>query len=292
MGTVTRPARIIDAHHHVWDLSIRDQPWISGARMSPLRRSFDIADLEPQALAVGVEATVVVQTVTEPGETPELLALADRHDLVAGVVGWTDLTAPNVGAVLDELRGLPGGHRLVGLRHPVQAEPDSAWLVRPEVGRGLAAVATAGLTYDLLVRPHHLPVAAEVAVAVPGLTFVLDHLGKPPISSGDLRPWAADLRRLAALPNVVCKLSGMVTEAAPDSWTVADLRPFAAEVLAAFGPDRVMFGSDWPVCRLAAAYAEVVDTACALTSCLTATEQAAVFRETAERTYRLADIRR
>jgi predicted TIM-barrel fold metal-dependent hydrolase len=281
------PPGIVDAHHHVWDLSVRDQDWITGAELAPLRRDFTLVDLAPEARAAGVAATVLVQTITVADETPEFLALAADSDLVAGVVGWTDLTAPDIADTLAELRAGPGGEYLVGIRHQVQGEPDPRWLVRPEVLRGLSAVAEAGLVYDLVVKPHQLAAAAEAAERLPGLTFVLDHLGKPPIASGELAPWAQQIRRLAALPNTVCKLSGMVTEADWSSWTIEALTPYADTVLDAFGPGRLMFGSDWPVCRLAATYAEVIAVAHALTTGLDPAERHDVFTGTAVRTYDL-----
>ncbi|MGY3678222.1 amidohydrolase family protein [Streptomyces sp. TE33382] len=277
----------IDAHHHVWDLAVRDQDWITGEELAPIRRTFTLADLEPEARAAGVYATVLVQTVTVAEETPEFLALADGSDLVAGVVGWSDLTDPGIAGTLAALRALPGGDRLVGLRHQVQGEPDPEWLLRPDVLRGLAAVADAGLVYDLILRPHQLPAATRAAELLPALTFVLDHGGKPPIAARRSHPWSEDLRALAALPNTVCKLSGLVTEADPRTWTVQDLRPYTATLLDAFGPDRLMFGSDWPVCRLAAGYAEVVEAAHTLTSHLTEDERRAVFAGTATRVYGL-----
>ncbi|MEV0093914.1 amidohydrolase family protein [Streptomyces sp. NPDC050738] len=277
--------RIIDAHHHVWDLAVRDQDWIAGPELAPLRRDFTLADLEPEVRAAGVSATVLVQTVTVAEETPEFLALADGSDLVAGVVGWTDLTAPDVDHTLASLRELPGGERLVGIRHQVQGESDPQWLLRPDVRHGLAAVADAGLAYDLLVLPHQLPAAARAAALHPELTFVLDHVGKPPIAAAELEPWAERVRALAARPNTVCKLSGMVTEAAWATWTVEDLRPYAKTVLDAFGPGRLMFGSDWPVCRLAATYGEVVDAAHELTHDLSPDERADIFGGTAARVY-------
>ncbi|MGW5739146.1 MULTISPECIES: amidohydrolase family protein [Streptomyces] len=278
---------LVDAHHHVWDLSVRDQEWITGDALAPIRRDFSLADLLPEARAANVAATVLVQTVTVAEETPELLALAAGSGLVAGVVGWTDLTRPDVADALAALRQLPGGQRLVGIRHQVQGEPDPQWLLRPDVRRGLAAVGAAGLAYDLVVLPHQLPACVRAAREHPGLTFVLDHSGKPPIASGALEPWGTAIRALAALPNTVCKLSGLVTEADPQAWTTADLRPYADTVLAAFGPDRLMFGSDWPVCTLAATYAEVVETAGELTRSLSESERAAVFAGTATRVYGL-----
>ncbi|MEU9996158.1 amidohydrolase family protein [Streptomyces sp. NPDC050848] len=280
--------RIVDAHHHVWDLSVRNQDWIVGEELASLRRDFTLADLEPEARAAGVTATVLVQTVTVAEETPELLALASAGPLVAGVVGWTDLTAPDVADELARLRELPGGDRLVGIRHQVQSEPDPLWLLRPDVLRGLRAVADAGLAYDLVVLPHQLPAAASAAFLLPQLTFVLDHLGKPPIATQERETWARDLRLLAELPHTVAKLSGLATEARWDSWTVDDLRPYTDTALEAFGPDRLMFGSDWPVCRLAVSYGQVVDTARELTTGLSATEQSSIFAGTATRAYGLA----
>ncbi|MEV5280408.1 amidohydrolase family protein [Streptomyces sp. NPDC052811] len=279
---------IVDAHHHVWDLSVRDQDWISGAELAQLRRDFTLDDLAPEARAAGVTATVLVQTVTVAQETPEFLALAADSDLVAGVVGWTDLSAPDIAETLAGLRAAPGGEYLVGMRHQVQSEPDPRWLVRPEVLRGLSALADAGLVYDLVVKPHQLASAVEAAQRLPGLTFVLDHLGKPPIVSGELAPWAERIRRLAALPNTVCKLSGMVTEADWGSWTIEDLAPYADTVLDAFGPGRLMFGSDWPVCKLAATYSEVIAVAHELTAGLGPAERHDLFTGTAVRTYGLA----
>lgn len=277
----------VDAHHHVWDLSVRDQDWITGPELQPLRRDFTVTDLEPEARAAGVDRTVLVQTVTVAEETPEFLALADAHDLIAGVVGWIDLTRPDITDELARLRELPGGHHLKGIRHQVQGEPDPNWLLRPDVRRGLTAVADAGLVYDLLVLPHQFPAAVEVAAALPQLTFVLDHLGKPPIASGQLEPWTTSLRSLAALPNTYCKLSGLVTEADWKTWSTEDLHPYADTALDAFGPGRLMFGSDWPVCTLAATYGQVADAAGELTDDLSAAERAEVLEGTATRVYGL-----
>lgn len=279
--------RIIDAHHHVWDLAVRPQPWITGHDLAPLARSFSARDLAAEARAAGVSGTIVVQTVCVPEETPELLALAAGGDLVAGVVGWTDLTSPDVADAIAALREQPGGDRLVGIRHQVQEEPDPRWLLRPDVQRGLMAVAAAGLVYDLVVKPFHLPAAAEAAARLTGLTFVLDHLGKPPIATEALEPWASDLRRLAALPNTAGKLSGLVTETAPGAWRTESLEPYARNALDAFGPQRLMFGSDWPVCTLRADYATVVRTADTLTAGLSPAERDAVFHDTAVRVYGL-----
>ncbi|MFI8879782.1 amidohydrolase family protein [Streptomyces sp. NPDC055243] len=286
MGAAVTP-HVVDSHHHVWDLSVRDQEWITGEALAPIRRDFSLTDLLPEARAAGVTATVLVQTVTVAEETPEFLALAADSDLVAGVVGWTDLTRPDAADALARLRQLPGGQHLVGIRHQVQGEPDPQWLLRPDVRRGLAAVGAAGLAYDLVVLPHQLPACVKAAQDHPELTFVLDHVGKPPVASGAIEPWATAVRMLAGLPNTVCKLSGLVTEADPKTWTVDDLRPYADTVLEAFGPDRLMFGSDWPVCTLVAPYGEVLDVARQLTGSLSDGESAALFAGTATRVYGL-----
>ncbi|MFE4578016.1 amidohydrolase family protein [Streptomyces chartreusis] len=278
---------IVDAHHHVWDLSVRDQDWITGPELRPLRRNFGVDDLAPEARAAGVGRTVLVQTITVPQETPEFLALAAEHELIAGVVGWTDLTRPDIADELSRLCELPGGRYLKGIRHQVQGETDPEWLLRADVRHGLAAVAEAGLVYDLVVLPHQLPACVKAAAGLPELTFVLDHSGKPPIASGSREPWTRDVRALAALPNTVCKLSGLVTEADLASWTVTDLRPYADAVLEAFGPGRLMFGSDWPVCTLAATYGEVLAAATELTATLSAVERTHVFEGTAARVYGL-----
>jgi L-fuconolactonase len=283
---VTAPARI-DGHVHVWDLAVRDQAWTAGA-YAPLHRSFALADLAGERERAGIDGAVLVQTLAVAEETPELLRLAGADPAVVGVVGWVDLTSADVAEHLGRLQAEPCGDRLVGIRHLVQGEADPRWLCRPDVRRGLAAVADAGLAYDLLILPHQLPAAHETAAALPALRFVVDHLAKPAIAAGQLEPWATGLRALASLPNVTCKLSGMVTEADWTTWTVEHLRPYAECVLDAFGADRVLFGSDWPVCTLAAGYGEVVRTAEQLVAALGPAEREAVFGGAARAAYRLA----
>jgi len=291
---------IVDAHHHVWDLAVRPQPWLTtSAELAPLRRAFSIAELAPQAAAANVTASVVVQTVTEPGETPELLALSLTGPLIAAVVGWTDLAAPGVADALSGLRAMPGGQRLAGIRHPLLTEPDPDWLGRPDVRRGLTAVGAAGLTFDLVLQPSQLPAAVRAAAALPDLTFVLDHLGNVDVGPVTDNAWAASFADLAALPNTACKLSGIpgVPATGPDDphsvsgdqpASVAHLRPYLDLALECFGPDRLMFGSDWPVCTLGASYAGVVAVAVALTSTLSEAEQAAILGGTARALYRIS----
>jgi L-fucono-1,5-lactonase len=278
----------IDAHHHLWRLADRPQDWLDGPGTAAIRRDFTLADLRAETTAAKVDHTVLVQVLPDLDETRDFLVLAAGSDLVAGVIGWVDLTDAAIPDVLAALRGARGGDKFVGVRHLVQGEPDPAWLNRPDVRRGLRAVAEADLVYDLLTLPHQLPAALDTVRALPELTFVLDHLSKPPIASGQTQPWASRIRELAAEPNVLCKLSGMVTEADRDAWRIADLRPYADTVLDAFGPSRVMFGSDWPVCLLAATYGEAWHVAESLTAHLGSEERADVFGGTAARAYRLA----
>jgi L-fuconolactonase len=278
----------IDAHHHVWDLAARDQPWITGPAMEPIRRSFGIDDLGPEATAAGVSATVVVQTVADVAETEELLDLAESTPLVAGVVGFVDLTAPDVGEQLDRLRERPSGGWLVGVRSLVQDEPDPAWLTRPAVIAGLREVARRDLVYDLLIRADQIEAALAAVTLVPDGRYVLDHLAKPAIASGRWEPWASGLTALAARDHVSAKLSGLVTEASWSNWSTGDLRPYVEHAVAAFGPDRLLFGSDWPVCTLAAPYGGVVAATEQLIEGLSATERTAVMGGTAATIYGLA----
>jgi L-fuconolactonase len=277
----------IDAHHHLWDPRVRAYPWMDGDALAPLRRPYTVDDL--RAAAGGrVERTVLVQTVGEEAETAEFLATAaGSGGLVAGVVGWVDLTAPDVAERIAALRAGTGGHLLVGIRHQVQDEPDPGWLARAEVRRGIAAVGAAGLAYDLLVLTPQLPAARAVAEALPQVRFVLDHLAKPPIAAGEWEPWAGGIAGLARLPNVTAKLSGLVTEARWDDWDAARIGRYARHALAAFGPARCAFGSDWPVCTLAARYGEVLDLAATFTAELSPAERLDVFAGTAERVYQL-----
>lgn len=287
MSTEPRLTPHVDAHQHFWDLTVRPQPWTDGL---PIARSYFYSDLEPGLDAAGVDGTVLVETVDVSDENAEFLAIAAAHPRVLGVVGWVDLTAPDVADALARAKELPGAERLVGIRHVVQGEPDPAWLARPDVLRGLAAVADAGLVYDLLVLPHQLPAAIEAVERTPHGRFVLDHLAKPLIRSGGWEPWASDFSRLAALPNVACKLSGMVTEAADWTnpvWSVAQLRPYAEHALAAFGPDRLMAGSDWPVCLLVGSYADTWSANEQLVAGLSADERDAVLGGTAASWYGL-----
>ena len=283
----------IDAHQHVWDLTRRPQPWIDPGPMGAIDRTFSLDDLRPQAEAAGVTGTVLVQCLHDRDETGEFLALGAADPLVAGVVGWIDLQAPSIADDLAELQAGPSGSMLVGVRHLTQTEADVDWLTRPAVRRGLSALAAADLAFDLLITVAQLPSAVAAAAAVPGLTFVLDHFASPPIAAGDLTDWERAIRPLAARPNVVAKVSGLVTTASWKDWTTDDLRPVIDLALDEFGPSRLMFGSDWPVCLLAAEYPQVVAAASDLViDVLNPLEQEAFRAGTAGSAYRLAGRRR
>jgi L-fuconolactonase len=274
----------VDAHHHVWDLAVRDQPWT--ADIEPLRRSFTFDDLRPQLARAGIDATVLVQTITVADETPEFLALAAAYPEISGVVGWVDLTADDVSATLDELRTLPGGEYLVGIRHQVQGESDPQWLLRADVTRGLRAVAEAGLVYDLLVTETQLPAAVDAVRRHPDLRFVLDHGGKPGIAAGQVEPWRSNISTMSELPNAAVKLSGLLTEAAP-TWTVDGIRPYVDHLADTFGAERMMFGSDWPVSTLRADYHDVVAVTEQLVAQCSPGDRAAIFATTAITWYQL-----
>jgi len=279
----------IDSHQHFWSYSAADYPWI-GAGMERLARDYLPGDLGPVAAAEGIGGTVAVQARQTLEETHWLLALAEKHPLIRGVVGWVDLRSPRVA---EQLVAFVDRKHLVGVRHVVQDEPDPRFLLGPEFVRGLKSLESVGLTYDLLLYPQQLPAAAELAAQLPDQPFVLDHLAKPQIarwkSPGDMEPWRRDIASLAKQKNVCCKLSGLVTEAAWRQWSPADFAACLDIALTAFGPERLMFGSDWPVCLLSGDYAEVASIIRDVSSTLSMTEQAAIWGGTASRFYGLAN---
>ncbi|PWR08786.1 amidohydrolase [Micromonospora acroterricola] len=274
---------MVDGHHHLWDPAVRAYPWLSDDALTPIRRPYTVADLRA-ASGGRIAATVLVQTVPSAAETEEFLATARASGgLVAGVVGWLDLTRPDIADEIDRLRS---DGPLVGVRHQAQDEPDPAWLRRPDVTRGIAAVGAGGLAYDILVRAPQRPAALATAQRVDGVRFVVDHAGKPGIAAGEWEPWASWVTAMARCPGVVCKLSGLVTEAAGD-WDATRIRPYAEHVLSAFGADRVLFGSDWPVCELTGRYADVLALTDELLVGCTESERAAVLSDTARAVYAL-----
>ena len=277
--------QVIDAHQHFWREA---SPWMAGP-YATLATPHGPDDLRPLLASAGVDATVLVQVRHSLDETAELLALAEGTDFVAGVVGWVPLDDPDVAAILAGLRAGPNGRWLVGVRHLVQDEADPAWLLRPEVRRGLAAVAEADLVFDLLARPRELPACVATARDFPDLRLVLDHIGKPEIAAAAREPWTTDLATLAGHAQVRCKLSGLVTEANHATWSPHDLRPYVAHALDVFGAERCMFGSDWPVCRVAADYGAVKAVLVGLLDDLGVTghDRAAIMGGAAARTYDL-----
>jgi len=247
---------IIDSHQHFWQVGRFDYPWMS-SDVTVLYRDYLPEQLEPVLKDNGVTSTVLVQASNSVSESRWLLELADAHSFIAGVVGWVDLASPEVDRLLDELAAHP---KFKGVRHLVESEPDDDWLVQPEVLNGLRRLSAFGLTYDLLVHTRHLKHVAKVADTCPGLSLVIDHMAKPPIANGEFDSWFRELKPVSANPNIYCKLSGLVTEAKWDSWQPGDLRPYVDAALELFGPGRLMFGSDHPVCLLAASYARVLDS--------------------------------
>ena len=290
---------VVDAHHHLWVRSRTPQDWIDPVTMAAIDADFTPADLP--AAAHGVSATVVVQSANLWSESRELLAIAasdaGRAAGIRGVVAWADIFDPDVGGRVAALRSGPGGDALVGIRTQVQAETDPAYLDRDDVRRGIAAACSAGaagaggLVFDLVVRHDQLAACARLAAALPEVSFVLDHLGKPRLDAAapDLAAWKRGLADLAARPNVTVKLSGLVTEARWDAWQPDDLRPAVDHALDVFGPERLMFGSDWPVCLLASDYGGWLATLGDLLAGLSPDEAAVVWAGTARRVYQLEE---
>jgi L-fuconolactonase len=273
----------IDAHHHLWTLERGDYRWLTPA-LAPIYRDFALPDLAPHLAAANIEGTILVQAAPTEAETMFLLELAEQAEVVRGVVGWTDFDAADGAARIE---ALAAQRLLVGLRPMVQDIGDDDWLQRPALAPLLAAMAKCGLVFDALVLPRHLPRLLQVVDRHPDLSFVLDHCGKPRLATGEIENWRRDIALLAERPNIVCKLSGLANEAARD-WQIADLRPAAEHVRTCFGPQRMMWGSDWPVVNLAGGYARWLAAAKTLTADLSPDEKASVFGGTAARIY-LAD---
>lgn len=248
---------IIDAHQHFWHFQPERDSWIT-EDMGVLRRDYLPADLEPELNRNRVSGCIAVQADQSERETEFLLEQAESHAFVAGVVGWVDLCADDVA---EKVAVWAEHEHLCGFRHIVQAEPDVNFLLREDFQRGIRALTVQGFTYDILVFPHQLGAVLEFVRRHPEQAFVIDHLAKPCIADGFIDGWRVLIREIGSSENVYCKISGMVTEAQWDNWSYADFRPYLEIVLEAFGPRRIMYGSDWPVCRLAATYGEVLDLA-------------------------------
>ena len=277
----------IDAHHHLWRLGgDLDYSWLDQPGLEPIRRDFTPDDLSPLLQVEGIGRSIFVQTLGDLDETRWALEQADRYPWLAGVVGWVDLRSLDCERQVEEFRQHP---RFVGVRHVVHDEPDVDFLIRPETIRGLRVLQSFGIPYDLLLRVEHLPHVPTLARALPDLPMVIDHLAKPLIKSGRVDGWREAFQTASQFPNVYCKLSGLVTEADHASWRSEQIQPYVAIALDCFGPDRLMFGSDWPVCELAATYAQVHQVARDSLPGLSESEIAAIFGATATRFYHLPD---
>lgn len=273
----------IDSHHHLWQYSELEFGWISD-QMQPLRRDFLVSDLTAELAAAGVQGTVAVQARQSLEETRWLLQCAGECPGIRGVVGWAPLASPDFERELEELVTHP---RLKGLRHVLQDEPDDRFMLGDGFNRGIEALSGANLVYDILIYERHLPIAAQFVDRHPDQLFVLDHLAKPLIRKQQLDPWRENVRQLASRPNVSCKVSGMVTEADWQRWSIDDLRPYFETALQCFGPERLLAGSDWPVCLLGTSYSRWWQTLAELAGELSTSEQEAILGGNAMRIYRL-----
>ena len=274
----------IDAHQHFWRYDPARDAWIT-EEMRAIRRDFLPADLQPALSANGFDGCIAVQADQSDSETQFLLDLARRHSFIKGVVGWVDLRSAALDATLADYSA---DRRLRGVRHVAQAEPED-FLARPDVIAGIGRLERFGLTYDILIVDRQLPAAMALTTRLPNQRFVLDHLGKPRIRTAEMEPWATRIRELSRRPNVCCKLSGLVTEANWATWCQEDLRPYLDVAFEAFGPERLMFGSDWPVSLLAAPYEGVLGVVAEYINALSASERNAIFGGTAMRFYGLDD---
>jgi len=281
-ATSSGASPVVDSHHHFWDLGKFDYDWMPEG--SPLRVDFGPEDLRALLKNACVERTVIVQAHQSLEETYWLLELAEASDYVAGVVGWVDLTDPAVGLELDKLQRSPW---FKGVRHIWEGETDAGWLDRPEAINGLRELEHRGICYDFLVRPPNLPYVPRIMEKVPDLRAVIDHIAKPDIKGRKFEPWLSDLRHVASVDRMRCKVSGMITEADHANWSIDDLKPYVHHVVGMFGTDRLMFGTDWPVCTLAGSYEKVVSTARKLFESFTELERNWIFGGTATDFYRL-----
>jgi len=277
----------IDAHQHFWRYTEIEFGWIDDA-MASIRRDFLPADLAPLLNETGIDATVAVQARQSMEETEWLLQLADAYPQIAGVVGWVPLIDPKVEKVLE---ALSANSKFRGVRHVLQAEP-SEYMAREDFNTGVALLRPYSLTYDLLILQHQLPAAIKFVDRLPNQPMVLDHLAKPLIASHEIEPWRAQILELARRPHISCKLSGMVTEADFHNWTIEDLQPYVETALEAFGPERLLFGSDWPVCTVASSYKRWLDVVKQCTAGLTSDEQDKILGENAQKFYGLEEVSR
>jgi len=281
----------IDSHHHLWDLSIRPQEWMVGEGMEPVSRNFTTDDLRRAIAGTGIEKTVLVHATTTYDETYELLEIAEKDSTVVAVVGWLQIDSPDAIAQCEKYLQAPGASYLKGIRDVAQDLPDSNYLAKPQSIATVRQLGKMGLTYDILTKTPELKAAIELVKACPDVQFVLDHISKPYIAKEELEPWKSLITELASYENVICKISGMVTEARWNAWEVDDFRPYVDHIISSFTPERLMFGSDWPVALLAAhSYSEVVHLAEKLTVKFTESENELFWRETAISAYKITKL--
>lgn len=277
----------IDSHHHIWDLSVRPQTWMQGDELKPISRTILIDELEPELLKSGIDFTVIVQTVPTPEETPELLDLTLTHPKVCAVVGWVDLESEDIRPQLDKYLQHPGGAKLVSLRDMAQDKADPNWLLREDVIRNIHRIAEYDLSFDILTRPPQLAAAVEMVKRSPNNVFVLDHISKPYMAKGEINPWADQISQISKFENVSVKVSGLFTEANWSNWNQETFKPYLDHVLNSFTPSRMMFGSDWPVCLLAASYADTISLMENFIGSFSISEQESFWSGTAKRAYKL-----
>lgn len=277
----------IDSHHHIWDISVRPQTWMQGDEVKPISRTILMNELEPELEKAKIDYTVIVQTVATVDETPEFLDLSLSHPKICAVVGWLDLESDDIRPQLEKYLSHPGGKNLVSIRDLAQDKEDPNWLLRDNVVKNIHRIGEAGLTFDILTRPPQLAAAVEMVKRSPNNSFVLDHISKPYMAKGEMQPWADQISEIASHENVVVKVSGLFTEANWSDWSQETFRPYLDHVLNSFSPSRMMFGSDWPVCLLAATYTDTINLMEEFTKNFTKSEQESFWAGTARRAYKL-----
>ena len=278
----------IDSHHHLWDLAISPRPWLAGEMLAGIKRTFSMKDFYSERASAQIDQSILVQTISEYDEMKEFFAVAAEHESVVGVVAWIDMSSTDCVQQLEKYLDLPGAERLVGIRDGAQGRADAQWLAGDQIAVNARKLAEKDLAFDLLVDPSNLAASTQLVSHCPDTTFVLDHIGKPNIAKGDqgeLAAWSHSINELAKNKNVSCKISGMVTEADWKAWEEKDFKRYFDVVLNAFGADRIMYGSDWPVCKLAATYEQVAQLAEYLIQDLSPSEKETFWALNAKKAY-------
>jgi len=277
----------IDSHHHLWDPKWRPYSWMDSAQLAPIARPFSISDFESEIADTEITASILVQVLPTYDETPDFLRIAANSQTIFGVVGWIDLIEPDSWRRINHYRDCQGSEKLVGIRELIQDKQDPGWMLQDQVIENVRGIGREGLVFDLLTQAHQLSDTIELVKRCPDVRFVLDHLSKPGIKIGNLRIWKEDIRKLSGFENVACKVSGLITEAKWHEWKLSDFEPYFEVALECFGRDRLMYGSDWPVCNLSGNYRQVYELAEGLTSNLSQTELELFWGKNAARIYGL-----